>query len=336
MPNRTQDTRQYDIFGKAISPEDAQGSWNAETPTSGHSEADAIANQTAQQQHQDNDEKRYQYWQSQHDKLKNRMEAENQQLREELNQMKARQEQLSQPQEEEVRFPDPPDEPQKPYGYSLQEAMTDPSSESAKYIDALNHYNAEMNRYNYLKSEWDKRSYQEQLQLVRETRANEIAEIRQQTEARRAFDQAISDLQRTKGWTQDRLNHFLEKMSRNEINTFENFVRMYEIEEGLYIPAGANQVGANPAMQQQQLSNYGQDPFGLAQPARIYGVPLQQEQPTYIPQPQVKDPRDLEQLKRAQSIPTSMGVHAAHSQHVDPMDTFFSGVVNMQNKYSQF
>jgi hypothetical protein len=56
----------------------------------------------------------------------------------------------------------------------------------------------------------------------------------------------------------------------------------------------------------------------------------------YIPQPQVKDPRDLEQLKRAQSIPASMGVHAAHSQHVDPVDTFFSSAVNMQNKYSQF
>ena len=84
---------------------------------------------------QDNDEVRYQYWQSQADKLKN----EKEQLQQQFNSLAAQQPQ-SQPQPEEQKevveesFPDPPERPQKPYNFSMDEAMADPSSESARYV----------------------------------------------------------------------------------------------------------------------------------------------------------------------------------------------------------
>jgi hypothetical protein len=83
-----------------------------------------------------NEEVRYQYWQSQADKLRN----ERDQLQTQFNTLAA-QPQVQQQQEEpeaapEPEFPAPPEKPQKPYNFSMDEALSDPSSESARFVQS--------------------------------------------------------------------------------------------------------------------------------------------------------------------------------------------------------
>ena len=76
-----------------------------------------------------NDEKRYQYWQSTADKLKN----ENEQLRNSLAAQVQQAPQVAQPQEVaqpvEEEFPPPPEKPQRPRNFSREDAYADPNSE---------------------------------------------------------------------------------------------------------------------------------------------------------------------------------------------------------------
>jgi len=80
-----------------------------------------------------NDERRYQYWQSQAAKKENEMKA----LQQEVAAMKEASKQTPQTQAEPVveEFPPPPAAPKKPHRYSREEAWSDPSSESARYLD---------------------------------------------------------------------------------------------------------------------------------------------------------------------------------------------------------
>ena len=85
---------------------------------------------------QDNDQRRYQYWQSQADKMK----AENEKLKQNMQKVAAA---SAQPQpgqlynEEPEEFPPPPEKPARPRYFSREEANSDPASDSAKYLDSV-------------------------------------------------------------------------------------------------------------------------------------------------------------------------------------------------------
>jgi len=100
--------------------------------------------ETSQPEQTNNDETRYQYWQSQADKYKNELES-----------LKNTQPAPVQPEAPAVdtdadEFPSAPSKPQKPRLYSREEAYTDPASESARYDDELSQWRDDMNEYNSL------------------------------------------------------------------------------------------------------------------------------------------------------------------------------------------
>ena len=96
--------------------------------------------QPAEEKPVDNDTTRYQYWQSEADKMKNtlaEMQKQNDELKNQLigqyqNQQIPQQAQ-PEPVEEVDEFPSAPDKPQKPRGFSRVEANEDPNSESVSY-----------------------------------------------------------------------------------------------------------------------------------------------------------------------------------------------------------
>lgn len=105
---------------------------------------------------QGNDNVRYEYWQSQAAKLKNQLDEvkEYQPMVDYLRsnpeavqsitpggQTPAEAAPTSQAQEE---FPPPPAKPEQPRGFSREEAYTDPSSDSAKYIDEVDKWRDDM------------------------------------------------------------------------------------------------------------------------------------------------------------------------------------------------
>ena len=101
----------------------------------------------------DNDEVRYQYWQSQADKMRNERDQLQQQFNQIATQQATSQQQQPEP-EPEIELPAPPEKPQKPYNFNMDEAMTDSNSESAKYLRQEQSWRDEMDDYKNMQFEY--------------------------------------------------------------------------------------------------------------------------------------------------------------------------------------
>ena len=122
----------------------------------------------------DNEEVRYQYWQSQADKLRN----ERDQLQNQFNTL-ATQPAAQAPQEEpevapEPEFPSPPEKPQKPYNFSMDEAMSDPSSESARFVQTEQVWRDQMDEHKNLQFEYQMAMMQDERESIRKERQDDI------------------------------------------------------------------------------------------------------------------------------------------------------------------
>jgi hypothetical protein len=186
----------------------------------------------------DNDEVRYQYWQSEADKRGNEldgMKQTNNMLQNQVNTLIERGGAPMQGEpaeaEEQFEFPDPPGRPQKPHGFNRAEAYEDSSSESARYLDATESWRDDMDEYNRLRGEYDRelltaerQSFVDEQNRQRETyrqqaRQNQqVSTIRQQiSEKFNANDATIDD--------------FMQTMSKPESLTVENLWKLYSLQK---------------------------------------------------------------------------------------------------------
>lgn len=301
-----QDTQPNDLFGVPISEEDSWPTDNAASPLGGQPDNGAATTQP-QEQPQNNEDVRYQFWQSQHDKLKSQYEQllrENEQLR--IKSEPPANAPIQEPKEE--AFPDPPAPPQKPYSFSQRDAMSDPSSESARYLMEITEYNSTMNQYNLLKNQWleeKQREYAKQAQQqykMTEQEATRKAELSSQ------MNQVIANVQQKYGVSYDIALDFVNTMSDNSSVTVDNLFELYKMKKG-------------GAMQQRL-------PDGRFAPA-----PNPQNQFGAMMQPS----RDFQQMQRAQSVPPTMGVHNAQAaQYEDPMIAAMRDAIANANKSNVF
>jgi hypothetical protein len=321
FPQQTQNNQDTpitsDMFGVPID-QTGQGldSWENESSASGNPGQPDQSGQNAQSQSpQDNDAARYAYWQSQHDKLKNQYELLQQQNQELQQRLGTVEKTVSQPAEpEEEQFPDPPAAPQKPYSFSQQEAMSDPNSESARYLIQLAEYNNVMNQYNLLRSNWIEAKHKEELQKIyaKDTQRSQ-AEV-QKAEVSQQINQVIAMVQQKYGADYETAVDFVNTMSDNSSITVDNLFELYKMRKGLTPEKDMNGRYAPAPNPQQQFNPW--------------GVPVQ---------PQGQPSQDFQQRQRAQSIPPIMGVHNAQSETPeDPMIAAFRQTIknsNNQNIY---
>ena len=176
----------------------------------------------------ENDEKRYQYWQSQADKLKN----ENAQLKQSMTQQPqapVQTETPAQPQVEE--FPPPPAKPQRPRNFSREEAYSDPSSESARYLDEHDSWRDDNREYDRLKSQYDNALLQERFDNIEKEKVENI----KRAEAYRAQQAQTNEVKQYVtghyGMNETQANDFVEKMSKPESLTIDNLVKLYQLNE---------------------------------------------------------------------------------------------------------
>lgn len=248
----------------------------------------------AKEQPVDNDEKRYQYWQSEADKARN----ENAQLAQRL---QALEQQVSQPQptvendgvEDDRSFPPPPPKPSKPRNFSRAEALEDPSSDSAKYMDDIDDWRDEMDDYNRLHSEYNLAIVEEQKQKMEDER-NDI--MRQQAEAQERQQQManIHTHLKTQYQASDQeIAEFVEIMDKPESVTLDNLFKLYRLQNG-------NQT-----------------------------APVQNTQPMT----ETNKNESFEQMKRAQQVPTSMGVIPSQGNVSGTgTDSLMDSMINEYNK----
>jgi len=184
---------------------------------------------------QDNEEVRYQYWQSEADKAKN----ENEQLKKtvEILQQTIQKPAESQPEEissepEIEPFRDAPQRPNKPAGFNRAEAIDDPNSASAQYLDAMDSYRDEMDIYNA-----DKLEYESNLiNIEREALIEEQKRQKEAFEAEQRNQEQVSNIsQQLKSQynaNDDEVNDFIQKMSDPESLNIDNLWRLYQMDKG--------------------------------------------------------------------------------------------------------
>ena len=204
-----------------------------------------------------NEEKRYQYWQSQADKLKN----ENNTLKRSLNENLPRVAQDSQPQqatEQNVEeFPPAPEKPQKPRVFNREEAYSDPNSESARYLDEIEDWRDNVNEYNTLKTQYQSAVMEEKYQSMENDR---IAEAQRQQAIQQKNAQANNIKEHVMGhygMSDNQANDFMNKMSNPSSLNIENLVQLYRMQE-----SGASQQNtqSQPSATFQQVQNAQQVP----------------------------------------------------------------------------
>ena len=240
----------------------------------------------------DNDVKRYQYWQSEADKARN----ENAQLAQRLEALEAQASQSQpddmEPIEEELTFPDPPAKPGKPAGYSRADALDDPSSESARYLDAVDKWRDDMDEYNRLHQQYtqavmveERQKIQEEqreasrIQAERETYSNNMAQMKQHLQS----NYQASD---------DEIAKFVEVMDDPKNITVDNLFQLYRMQNG----------------------NVGTQPMTQTAPNESFA-----------------------QRKRAQSVPTPMGVVPGQSSsQPNSNDSLMDSMINDYKKRNPF
>ena len=124
--------------GSNLSVEDAFFSDNNEGNTQQTISEDDAQNVVNQEVNNGpNDEKRFQYWQSQADKASNENQALKQQLNQKQTHIAQTQQQQAAVQKQSEEFPPPPPKHERPSGFNSAEAMEDTSSPSARYYDEV-------------------------------------------------------------------------------------------------------------------------------------------------------------------------------------------------------
>ena len=119
-----------------------------------------------------NDDTRYEYWQSQaakKDNELNQMKAQQQQAMA-MQQQQMMQQQQAQAQPAPEQFPDPPAKPKKPRNFSREEAYSDSSSESARYLDDVDEWRDNIEEYRDLKGQYNRAKVQERAKKVQQAK----------------------------------------------------------------------------------------------------------------------------------------------------------------------
>ena len=237
----------------------------------------------------DNDTVRYQYWQSEADKARNELEALKKQVAEQPQKQEA-----AQQEESYESFPPPPSKPSKPGGFSREEAWSDPSSASAKYLDEVDQWRDSMDEYNSLKQDYNVAVINEE----REKLVRERQDIQRKQAEKEAYDKNVTmigdHLAKTYNASAEEIKDFVNVMDKPESVTVDNLFQLYRMRQ-------------NGTVQ-------GQPEGGTIEQAES-STPSQES---------------FDQMKRAQQVPSPMGVlpSANKSTSSSPEETVMDSMIS--------
>ena len=211
----------------------------------------------------DNDVKRYQYWQSEADKARN----ENAQLAQRLEALEAQASQSQpddmEPIEEELTFPDPPAKPGKQAGYSRADALDDPSSESARYLDSVDKWRDDMDEYNRLHQQYTQAVMVEERQRMQE----EQREIQKAQAEREIYQDNIrnmsSHLKQQYQASDEEIQNFVQVMDDPKNITVDNLFQLYRMQNGTQQAQPMTQTASNESFEQRKRAQSVPTPMGV-------------------------------------------------------------------------
>tara|TARA_E500000305_G_scaffold109802_2_gene115781 strand:+ start:3162 stop:4130 length:969 start_codon:yes stop_codon:yes gene_type:complete len=218
----------------------------------------------------DNDKVRYEYWQSQATKAQNQVK-EYEQMAPLVDYIKAnpyviqnaQQAQQGTPQEApQEEFPEAPVRPEKPRNFNREEAMSDPSSESARFMDEMDDWRDQTNEYNRLFTEYQTAKIQENFDAVKQREeAQHQARIQaaaQQEQSSEIQKYAVANF----GADEQTAAEFVKEMSSPESVSMDNLWQLFMMKKGMNQPVGQAPI-AEPSPQFQQTQAAQQIPSSM-------------------------------------------------------------------------
>jgi hypothetical protein len=253
---------------QALTIEDAFSSIKEESPApapeNGTPEVVEETTQETEPTEAKNDERRFEYWQSQAAKRENEVQALQQQLQAAQAQPATPAEvpaQQTQPAVEE--FPPPPAKPEKPRAFSRDEAWSDPSSESAKYLDEVEEWRDNMSQYSDLKNQYDLAVMQEKLDNQEKQRQEAIQRHEAQRQVARQNQEIYEHVQGHYGFNDGEAREFIQTMSDPNSITMDNLVNLYRMQKGMSPQQPAVTSGPSDTFNQVQNAQQIPSPMGV-------------------------------------------------------------------------
>tara|TARA_R110002012_G_scaffold320339_2_gene543322 strand:- start:748 stop:1731 length:984 start_codon:yes stop_codon:yes gene_type:complete len=222
-----------------------------------------------------NDERRYQYWQSQAAKAQNELaqqKAEMNKYTPAIEYLKNNPQAMQpgavaqQPQEAnfetENTFPEAPAKPGKPRNFNRSDALEDPRSESAKYLDDVEDWQDEMENYNTLLNEYNAAKFQDKMTQLQTQQKQFMGQQQQFAAQEQQARQAAEYVMANFNATEDDAVNFVTEMSDDKSINMDNLWRLYQMNKG----QPAQNVAApppSPAFQQTERAQQVPSPMGV-------------------------------------------------------------------------
>ena len=231
------------------------------TPETQDTPAGDGANLNIEETQQSNDERRFQYWQSEADKAKNEIA----QLKAQLNQQPQPQQAQPAPAEQKPveEFPPAPEKPKAPVGFNRAEANEDPNSASAQYLNQLDEWRDDIIQYNSLKNEYQTALVSEQLQNQEKARQDEIKRAQAYQQQQQQVNQVHQRVQGEFGLTAEEATEFVQTMSSPESLTMDNLVQLYRMQKGSGQRVQTQPTGPSETFNQQARAQQVPSPMGV-------------------------------------------------------------------------
>ena len=203
-----------------------------------------------------NDDTRFQYWQSRAARLENQLKnVETQQA----------QQQAAAPTEPQTEeFPAPPEKPARPRSFSREDAYTDSSSDSAKYLDEMDEWRDTMDEYNQMKHHYEMAGIKEDMQKQEQARQADIQRQQAYAQQQKQVHDVKNYVQQKHGFNAEQANEFVTQMASPESITMDNLVQLWRFQKGQGTPTGAP-APAQPsqAFQQEKRAASVPSPMGV-------------------------------------------------------------------------
>ena len=260
----------------------------------------------------DNEQVRYQYWQSKAAKLENQVKEMEQYapmvdyLRnnpEAVKQVDSAQHAEAEVKQESEEFPPPPERPQPPLGFSREDAINDPASESAQFVAQHEQWRDDMVTYNALQNQYQvaqvREEYEKKFDKLEKAEAKREEQAKNAQEMRK-IRHYVSEKYQLEG---NDLNEFIHTMNDPKSINMDDLVGYYKFKKGV------------------------QGDFRGTPPAQT----VQPNPPTpNVPMPSGPS-QAFNQTKRAQSVPTPMGVQTAADPNEAPKRSFMDELISDNN-----
>ena len=214
--------------------------------------------ETNTQPTQNNDETRYQYWQSQADKYKNELETVKQQQAE-----MQKQPEPAQPAQQEESFPAPPSKPAVPRTFNREEAYADPHSESARYLDEMDSWRDDMSEYNSLRNQYQTAVLEDKINQMEEAKVVEAKKFEAQQKQAEQQSQVKAHVVGHYGMSESEANDFLNTMSDPKSINIDNLVQLYRMRNSSNAQTTATPATPSPTFQQTQNAQQVPSPMGV-------------------------------------------------------------------------